>query len=55
MVLRQMVGVKAAFFDEFDELQARFEKAAQRRAIAVEMIENAEAQHALALRDANPK
>src|SRR5690242_1730383 len=45
MVLGEVVAVKAASFDQFDQPEPLLEEFSERNAIAVEMIENTEFKH----------
>jgi len=47
VVLGQVIGRKTLALNELEQAQALFEEFAQRRAAAVEVIEYAEAEHAL--------
>ena len=46
MVLGQMIAGKALRLDQFDQPEPALQERAERRPVAVEMIENAEFQHA---------
>jgi hypothetical protein len=45
MVLGEVIAVKAVLLDPFDQAQPLLEELAERQAVAVEMIENAEFKH----------
>ena len=45
MVLGQMIAGKALRLDQFDQPEPALHERAERRSVAVEMVENAEFQH----------